>query len=86
MRNLHDRTSGVFVPVFYALSTSRTGDSYWDMIQFIVQAMDQQIDPAEIVCDFEAALMDALQMQFPNAIALMDAPQMQFSNAIGCFI
>ncbi|KAE9055994.1 hypothetical protein PF006_g32815, partial [Phytophthora fragariae] len=67
---VHDRASGVFVPVFYVLSTSRTADSYWDMIHFIVQATDQQIEPAEIVCDFEAALMDSLQTQFPNAIVL----------------
>ncbi|POM65201.1 Hypothetical protein PHPALM_19123 [Phytophthora palmivora] len=67
---VHDRASGVFVPVFYVLSTSRTGDSYWDMIHFIVQATDQQIEPAEIVCAFESALMDALQTQFPNAIVL----------------
>ncbi|KAE9232652.1 hypothetical protein PF005_g2665, partial [Phytophthora fragariae] len=51
---VHDRASGVYVPVFYALNTSRTADSYWDMIHFIVQATDQQIEPAEIVCDFEA--------------------------------
>ncbi|OWZ04204.1 hypothetical protein PHMEG_00023929, partial [Phytophthora megakarya] len=67
---VHDRASGVFVPVFYVLSTSRTADSYWDMIHFIVQATDQQIEPAEIVCDFETALMDSLQTQFPNAIVL----------------
>ncbi|GMF47660.1 unnamed protein product [Phytophthora fragariaefolia] len=65
-----NRASGAFVPVFYVLSTSRTEDSYWDMIHSIVQATDQQIEPAEIVCDFEAALMNALQIQFPNAIVL----------------
>ncbi|GMF20429.1 unnamed protein product [Phytophthora fragariaefolia] len=67
---VHDRASRLFVPVFYVLSTSRTGDDYWDMIHFIVQATDRQIEPAEIVCDFEAALMDSLQMHFPNAIVL----------------
>ncbi|GMF56169.1 unnamed protein product [Phytophthora fragariaefolia] len=58
------------VPVFYILGTSRSGDSYWDMAHFVVQATDQQLEPAEIVCDFEAALMDFLQTQFPNAIVL----------------
>ncbi|GMF50266.1 unnamed protein product [Phytophthora fragariaefolia] len=38
------------------------------MVHFVVQATDQQLEPAEIVCDFEAALMDSLQTQFPNAI------------------
>ncbi|POM80008.1 Hypothetical protein PHPALM_2208 [Phytophthora palmivora] len=46
----------------------RSGDSYWDIIHFIVQGTDQQIEPTEIVCDFESALIDAVQTQFPNAI------------------
>ncbi|GMF37342.1 unnamed protein product [Phytophthora fragariaefolia] len=56
------------VPVFYILSRSRSGDSYWDIVHFVVQATDQQLESAEIVCDFEAALIDSLQTQFPNAI------------------
>ncbi|OWZ02553.1 hypothetical protein PHMEG_00025865 [Phytophthora megakarya] len=40
------------------------------MIHYIVQATDQQIEPAEIVCEFETALMDSLQTQFPNATVL----------------
>eukprot|EP00644_Phytophthora_capsici_P003990 jgi/Phyca11/108303/e_gw1.15.667.1 len=52
---VHDRASGIFVPVFYVLSTSPT---------------DQQIEPAEIVCDFESGLLDAVQTQFPNAIVV----------------
>ncbi|POM69894.1 LOW QUALITY PROTEIN: Hypothetical protein PHPALM_13795 [Phytophthora palmivora] len=66
----HYRASGVFVPVFYILVTCRTGDSYWDMIHCVVQATDQQIEPAEIVCDFESGLVNALQTQFANAIIL----------------
>ncbi|POM73961.1 Hypothetical protein PHPALM_9137 [Phytophthora palmivora] len=65
---VHDRASGIFVPVYYVLSTSRSGDSYWDIIHFIVQGTDQQIEPTEIVCDFESALKSAVQTQFPNAI------------------
>ncbi|KAG3114967.1 hypothetical protein PI124_g5244 [Phytophthora idaei] len=67
---VHDRASGVYVPVFYVLSTAITEDAYWDMVHFVVQATDQQLEPAEIVCDFEAALINALQTQFPNAIVL----------------
>ncbi|KAG3107737.1 hypothetical protein PI124_g8989 [Phytophthora idaei] len=67
---VHDRASGVFVPVIYIFGTSRTGDFYWDMIHFVVQATDQQINPAELVYGFETGLMDALPTQFPNAIVL----------------
>ncbi|GMF49119.1 unnamed protein product [Phytophthora fragariaefolia] len=40
------------------------------MIHLIVQATDHQIEPADIVCDYGAALNDSLQMQFPNAIVI----------------
>ncbi|POM62819.1 LOW QUALITY PROTEIN: hypothetical protein PHPALM_27970 [Phytophthora palmivora] len=59
---------GIFVPVYYVLSTSRSGDSYWDIIHFIVHGTDQQIKHTEIVCDFKDALIDTVQTQFPNAI------------------
>ncbi|POM59678.1 hypothetical protein PHPALM_31552 [Phytophthora palmivora] len=38
---VHDHASRLFVPVFYILSTSRTGDAYWDMMHFVLQATDQ---------------------------------------------
>jgi len=41
--------------------------AYYDIFHFIIQATDQQLEPAEIVCDFEAALIQAVQVQFPNA-------------------
>ncbi|KAG2916481.1 hypothetical protein PC119_g18756 [Phytophthora cactorum] len=67
---VHDRASGIFVPVYYVLSTSRTGDSYWDMMHFVVQGTDQQLEPAEIVCDFETGLLNAVNTQFPNALVI----------------
>ncbi|GMF33394.1 unnamed protein product [Phytophthora fragariaefolia] len=33
-------------------------------------AVEQQLEPAEVVCDFKSALIDALQKQFPNAIII----------------
>jgi hypothetical protein len=64
---VHDRATCFYVPVFYVLSTARTMVAYYDIFHFIIQATDQQLEPAEIVCDFEAALIQAVQVQFPNA-------------------
>ncbi|POM59936.1 hypothetical protein PHPALM_31268 [Phytophthora palmivora] len=50
---VHDRASGIFVPVYYVLSTSCSGDSLWDMIHFVMKGTDGQLEPAEVVCDFE---------------------------------
>ncbi|POM62196.1 LOW QUALITY PROTEIN: hypothetical protein PHPALM_28679 [Phytophthora palmivora] len=57
---------GIFVPV-----TSRSGDSYWDIVHFIVQGTDQQIEPTEFVCDFESALIHAVQTQFPIIVGCL---------------
>jgi len=67
---VHDRASGFYVPVFFILTTARTSDTYWDVFNLIIQATDQQIEPAEVVCDFEAGLIGAVQVQFPNADVL----------------
>ncbi|ETP18848.1 hypothetical protein F441_06997, partial [Phytophthora nicotianae CJ01A1] len=34
------------------------------MIPFVAQGTDQQLGPADAVCDFESALNDAVQRQF----------------------
>ncbi|OWY92932.1 LOW QUALITY PROTEIN: hypothetical protein PHMEG_00037850 [Phytophthora megakarya] len=67
---VHDRATGMSVPVYYVLSTSREERAYWNIVHVIAQGTDQQIEPAEIVCDFEPALQNALQVQFPNAIVI----------------
>ncbi|GMF25282.1 unnamed protein product [Phytophthora fragariaefolia] len=36
----HDRSTGLYEPVYYVLSTSRSGDSFWDMMHFVVQSTD----------------------------------------------
>lgn len=64
---VHDRASGLYVPVFYALTSRRTEDMYWDLLHQIIQTTDQQLSPAEVICDFETGLINAISTQFPNA-------------------
>lgn len=64
---VHDQASGCFVPVFYVLTTHRTMDTYTALYFCIQQASDRLLEPAEVVCDFERALIDAVGDQFPNA-------------------
>ncbi|GMF39062.1 unnamed protein product [Phytophthora lilii] len=65
---VHDHASGVSVPVSYILGTSRTADAYWDMIHFVAQATDLNLEPAEVICDFEAALMNSIQTGNEDAL------------------
>ncbi|GMF58786.1 unnamed protein product [Phytophthora fragariaefolia] len=67
---VYDRASGLNIPVFYVLSTSRSADAYWDMMHFVRQAIYQQLSPAEVVWDFEVALVEVVQTQFRGAIVL----------------
>ncbi|OWY90198.1 hypothetical protein PHMEG_00041786 [Phytophthora megakarya] len=66
----NNRASGLFVPVYYMLSTARVESAYWNMIHFISQGTDQPIQPAGIVCEIEGALHNAIQTQFPNTIVV----------------
>ncbi|KAJ8561915.1 hypothetical protein ON010_g7762 [Phytophthora cinnamomi] len=52
------------------LSTSRSGDSFWDIVHFVVQGTDQHLKPAEVECDSEGAIIDAVQTRFPNAVVI----------------
>ncbi|DAZ95483.1 TPA: hypothetical protein N0F65_001963 [Lagenidium giganteum] len=38
-----------------------------DVLNCIVQATDQNLSPVQVVCDFETGLIDAIQVQFPDA-------------------
>ncbi|OWZ18125.1 hypothetical protein PHMEG_0007840 [Phytophthora megakarya] len=67
---VHDLASGVFVPVYYVLGTARDESAYWNMIHFVPQGTDRQLQPAEIICDSEDALQNAIQTQFPNTIVV----------------
>ncbi|OWZ17643.1 hypothetical protein PHMEG_0008384 [Phytophthora megakarya] len=40
---VHDQASGMLIPAFYILSTSRGGIAYCDMIHFVVQSTYQQL-------------------------------------------
>ncbi|POM60541.1 hypothetical protein PHPALM_30596 [Phytophthora palmivora] len=82
---VHNRASGLFVPVFYILRTSRTGDAYWDLMYFVLQATDQQLSPTEVICAFESALTLS-RLDKWLAKGLIEAVQTQLRDAIviGC--
>ncbi|ETL83880.1 hypothetical protein L917_16241, partial [Phytophthora nicotianae] len=50
----------VFMCQYLRVEHCRTEDAYWDIANFVVQATDQLLELVEIICGFEAALMNAL--------------------------
>jgi hypothetical protein len=55
-----DRGSNLFVPVFFVLATSKTHDAYWNTLQYVSNAVGRPLSPQQVVCDFEAALINAV--------------------------
>ncbi|DBA03898.1 TPA: hypothetical protein N0F65_004588 [Lagenidium giganteum] len=64
---VYDHGSDCYVPVFYVLCTSKTEDMYWNAIQFVDQTVDQNLDPAEVICAFEAGIINAVKVQCPQS-------------------
>lgn len=63
----HDRASGCYVPVFYALATGRSQTIYWNIFHFVIVATDHRLDAESITCDYEGALLAAIRDQLPHA-------------------
>ncbi|OWZ07445.1 hypothetical protein PHMEG_00020157 [Phytophthora megakarya] len=67
---VHDRGTKLYVPVFFVLCTAKTYDTYWNLLQFVSNACGEPIKPKEVVCDFEAALINAVSDWFPQAAVI----------------
>ncbi|GMF52676.1 unnamed protein product [Phytophthora fragariaefolia] len=64
---VHDQASDCFLSVFYVLCSSKESDMYWNVIDHVIQATDQKLNPAKAICDFESGLIKAVLTQFPDA-------------------
>lgn len=62
-----DRARCLFVPVYYVLCSNRTEETYWELLDQVIKSTDNNLQPAEVVCDFELGLIKGVQAQFPNA-------------------
>lgn len=64
---VYDMGSKCYVPVFFVLCTSKTYDTYWNLLQYISDACGEKPRPKQVVCDFELALINAVRDWFPGA-------------------
>ncbi|KAE9022247.1 hypothetical protein PR001_g13187 [Phytophthora rubi] len=64
---VYDRGTKLYIPVFFVLCTSKSYDTYWNLLQFVSNACGEPIKPKEVVCDFESALINAASDWFPQA-------------------
>jgi hypothetical protein len=78
----YDCGSKLFVPVFFVLATSKTHDLYWNVLQYVTDACGQRLRPQQVVCDFEAALINAVTDWFKPSSADETTSQVKIT---GCF-
>ncbi|KAE8910273.1 hypothetical protein PF003_g6077 [Phytophthora fragariae] len=61
---MYDPLTDLFVPVFFTLATNKTTDLYTKMFKCIEFALGKEPNPADVVCDFEAAMISAIDDRF----------------------
>ena len=62
-----DRATYLYVPVMYVLMTNKNEDSYWYAFASVISCSDWRINVRNIHADFETALTNAAEKQFPEA-------------------
>lgn len=69
---VYDPSVDVYVPLLYVLVNSKSQETYWRVLEQLIMASDRQLEPRDVTCDFELALINAVIEQFPAA------------NIVGC--
>lgn len=64
---VYEPPSDLFVPVFYVFCTSKRQEVYVSILNSVMGALDDKLEPESVVCDFGSALIDAIQIQVSNA-------------------
>ncbi|TYZ63543.1 hypothetical protein PybrP1_010183 [[Pythium] brassicae (nom. inval.)] len=63
----HDHASDLFIPVLFVLATFKTQDTYWKILNFVIVSTTEKMRSATVICAFEAALIEAVGVQFSEA-------------------
>jgi hypothetical protein len=63
---IYDVSTDLYVPVVFALTTSRIIGAYTKLLQCIEFSVGRKLEPKQVVCDFEAALIGAIGHRFPD--------------------
>ena len=70
---IFEETLQIFLPILYILMTNKSQKMYRNALEWVFKLSNRRINPKTVTCDFEQALMNAVDGIFP------------FSKIIGCF-
>jgi hypothetical protein len=62
---VHDRSTSLYVPVFYVLLQSKLENTYFHALQLCISSADWKFLAKTVTCDFEQALLNAVEANFP---------------------
>lgn len=69
--SIHGKLNGFVIPLAFVLMTGKTTYQYRHIFAHLKQQVqhvtNQAFLPSRIVCDFEKSLMNAIELEFPNA-------------------
>ena len=60
-----DETLQIYIPILYILMTNKSQKMYRNALEWIFKLSGRRVNPHTITCDFEMALINALQGIFP---------------------
>ncbi|KAF1786066.1 hypothetical protein GQ600_22280 [Phytophthora cactorum] len=63
---VHDQASELFVPVYFVLCSSKTKDTYFDILELVYRDTSEKFAPCDAVSDFELPLINPIEKQFPT--------------------
>lgn len=63
----YDKSTSLYVPIFYVLLQSKLEKAYFHALQLCISASDWQFVARTVTCDFEQALLGAVEGNFPSA-------------------
>ena len=62
-----EETLQIYIPILYILMTNKSQKMYRNALEWVFKLSQRQIMPQTVTCDFELALINAIQGIFPYA-------------------
>ena len=64
---IYDDTLQIYIPILYILMTNKSKKMYRNALEWVFKLSQRRVNPKTITCDFELALINAIQGIFPYA-------------------
>jgi len=64
---IFDKTLQIYIPILYILMTNKSQKMYRNALEWVFKLSGRRINPKTVTCDFELALINAIQGIFPFA-------------------